>query len=254
MTVKRSYVNRGVKMVNKNRIFRKAAGLYALANIAAFILFFLFTGVEGVADTAFGVNAYFYVISPIMKGVDILIPVSAAFIIYLAYLNNGNKAAIGYGALIASGRYVYTFVYYYLYFVYDGYSSVEAVELSGLWSILGYAIHYAIILAIFFSLKFAIHRMCPTGDRVTIISSTATLDFKCPICLASIISSAVAFVYLFVLDLIDVISFLIEYGLDVTPSELATMLIAFIADVAFLFIIHSVNMAIKNRIANKLWS
>ena len=238
-------------MENK-KVFRRAAWLYVLANFAAFIIFFLFTGVEGVADTELGAKTYVYVIAPLMKGLDVLLPISAGFILYVAFRARTAAAALLYGAIMAIGRYVYTFLYYYLYFVYSGYSSVEACGLSGLWSILGYAIHYALILAVFFGIRLAVYRIGGDTELPELLSQCPTFCFKNPLCLASMMAAGVGFVYIFVMDVIDTVSFIIEYGTKINGAELASMLIAFAVDIVFLFIIHAVNMLIKRRLCTKL--
>ena len=239
-------------MVNKRKVFSCAAGFYALANFGAFILFFLFTNFEGIADTEVGVSIYAYIIAPLMKGFDILIPISAAFLLYVAMQAAGTKNTLVYAIPIALSRFIYLFLYYYLYFVYNGYSSVEACGLSALWSLLGCALHYALIIALFFACRFLIYRSCDNESRTDILYDRSIFNFGNSFSRISMIFSAVGFVHLFVRDAIESVIFLVECDFNITIPELCSILIAFFVDFLFLFIVHVCNMTIKNKAVDKL--
>ena len=239
-------------MTNSKKFFLSAGGIFALANLCAFILFFVFTIFEGVADTEFGAFVYVYFLTPIMKGIDVLIPVSAAFILHLASHFESKRGAFLYGLPIALGRFIYLFLYYYLYFVYDGYSSIEACGISAAWSLLGCAIHYAVFIAIFIAIDFILKRSAKeAGDY---LKDERFFNLSNPYSRICALTSAVSFVYLFVTDVINTFIFLFEYNFDITLEELASILISFIVDFAFLFIIYAVIVAIKRLALKKIES
>ncbi len=236
-------------MAQKSKLIKNSVLWFGIANLAVFIIYFLFTQFEGIADTDIGYYIYVYVISYLMTGVDVLFPLCAAGLLFSVTVLSGGRAPI-YAIGIALTRFFYLFPYYYLYFVYDGFDSIESCVHSALWSVVGCIIHYAVIIVSYYLIKLIAKWRCTDSAGEQIRDGSSIFDFSSELNFTFFLASLVGFVYLFVKETVFTVSFLIDVDFSISPSELISILISYITIIIFLFVFY-VTLSVLARRAGK---
>ena len=183
-------------MALDKRLYKRAAVGFALANLAVFIIYFLFAHFEGVADTAFGEIVNLFILPFVMRGIDLLIPLSAAVILLIISVYDGMRAALIRGIFIALTRFLYLFPYYYLYFVYDGYDSIESCMHSAIWSIVGCVALYAVIALCFLVMHFIFRKRAGERDLCDCVGEGGIFSLDKPFCFTLLCASFGGFAFL----------------------------------------------------------
>lgn len=225
-------------MNNVSKIYKNAVLIFAAANVIVFALYFLFTHVEGIADTSAGYYIYVYGISYISGGLDVLFPLCAGVYLFATCSACESFCAPLRAIAIALARFLYLFPYYYLYFVYDGYDSIESCIHSALWSLIGCIIHYTVIIASLYLIKLIIRWRCKDSFVKALSSEDPLFYFDNPARFSFFATALLGFAYLFVMEAISTVSFLIEVKFVFTLPELISILLAYLVCLGFLFLFY----------------
>lgn len=189
------------------------------------------------------------------KSVEFLAPPVLATVAFLIYSQRGARDSVIFTFAAASARIFYSLPYYYIIFIYNyGYDSVESILISFGASILVILATVAGIiisaLAYFLLLKIQCRRSGkPFSNEIRLpISQAPITDFLARANLPVLTFAVVRFAFSLALELVDTVTFLIEYHADYRPSEIITIL----ANFTLLFILLVVSYLIAAAIRNKL--
>jgi hypothetical protein len=156
----------------------------------------------------------------------------------------GGKRPFLYAVFIALTQILYVTPYLYLYYIKQGYDSIESLVMGLIGAILEVIVYYGIAVALSFVIRQIPRLLGKTFDGE--LNACGPFDFENGVCIASFAAAALGFLYLFVMELIDTASFFIDYGSSYTVGEIFYICICFTVDLAALFIYHSVLVFIKN--------
>ena len=212
------------------RITKRAFSIYALVNVIAYALVhvaYLFT--NDVIGETFEYASYY-----LSKSVEFLAPPIIATVIYLVYKELGRQTALLTALTVSFARAFYTIPYYYIIFIYNyGYDSIESITLSFLATLL---VILVTVLGVVISVE-AYHLVMKIISKHTDtdlskelslpVEKSNIFDFLAKANLPILVFALARFVFSFVIELVDTITFFIEYHLDYRAMEIVTILINF---------------------------
>ena len=223
-------------MVKEKSIARRLTLIFTAFNLGAFLLFFLFNYVEGIADSDFGIFCAFYVLPFILRGIEVLCPLAIGSAATVIYLCRGGRSAFLSSLLFCATRIIYFFPYYYLYFISERFDSADACLFSAGVSLLAVAALYGISLLAFLIIY-------KSGKRKGLISAdgekiNGILNLDAPLTFGIFTISLLGAGYLFVKEIIEAAIFLYETGFFISIGELGFIIISMLIDIAFLLVFH----------------
>ena len=211
------------------KVIKKAFLIYSLVNLFAYAfahIAYLF------ANEIIGITLE-YVSYYLSKSVEFIAPPLITAIAFLIYRSSGRRFAIIFTLTVSSARVFYSLPYYYIIFIYNyGYDSIEAVLLSLLATlliILATSLGSLVSVTVYYLIARLISRRSgeDTKEVFRYVGRAPLTDFLSRANLPVLTFALVRFVYSFALELIDAITFFIEYRQDYRPSEIVTILINF---------------------------
>ncbi len=233
------------------RITRNALLIYILVNVFTYAfahIAYLF------ANDVIGVTLE-YISYYLSKSIEFLAAPILAALIYLLYKNYGRRTALLSALVISSARAFYSLPYYYILFIYNyGYDSIESILLSLsatvlviIVTVLGIALSIGIYL-------FVMKMICKhSGDDIVSEltkpdEKTNIFDFLARANLPILTFSLSRFAFSLVRELIDTITFFVEYLSDYRPMEIITILLNFVLLFILLVLSYLISSAIKNKL------
>lgn len=176
---------------------------------------------------------YEYITLYISKVLGFVIPVAISALAMLIYANEGARASASFTLALSSARVFYYLPYYYIIYIYNyGYDTVESLALS-LISSVGVILFTSLFTLITISLSVLILKK--QGDNGTALSPSQMLcdslsrrqeitELTSGANLAFLISSLLSLLCSIIPEIIDTVTFFIEYGFDYTPGEVLTIM------------------------------
>lgn len=227
--------------------------VYACVNVFTYLfahVAYLFA--NDVIGEAFEYASYY-----LSKTVEFLAPPILATLALCVLLSYGRSALVKFALTVASARLFYSLPYYYIIFIYNhGYDSIEAIALSLLATAL---VILLTVLGIFASLGIyylVLGRSCKkngktiddaTGD---ILTRSIVSDFVCHKNVPVLVFALARFTFSFVMELIDTVTFFIEYRSDYIAKEIITILANFTLLFALLVASYLIAANIKNALVD----
>lgn len=189
---------------------------------------------------------------------DFITPSVIGALMLTLYSYIDTRAAVKMAILTSSTRIIHTLPYYYIIFIYNyGYDSLEAILLSVFASLL--SILFTFLISII-SLGIGIlvirkrNKLDKSQTRSYLCDALPNKpfgDFLTGANTALLIFPAISFAYLFITEIIDTVSFFIEYKLDYTAVEIITILINYILLLVMIAVGYIVACKVKNAIISK---
>lgn len=211
--------------------------IFGAAEIVTFVLFYLNSFIieynrftEGIEYVRFFADDLIHFLIPALSGAIALI----------GFEYGGARSTLVGCIPLALTRLIYTLPYYYLYHVYMGFDSIEALLASLVISVLIAVITYLWVLLLAFVSRLCLKRMCV---RVGILptealGADALLDMSSP-AVASIAAIAfIGFTAELIEEIINTVNYLIEYADSYRMSEIVYIVICFVFLAAKLIISH----------------
>ena len=182
----------------------------------------------------------------------LLVPLASAVIALIIYAFSDMRHTLICLIPLTFARIIYYIPYFYLIFIFDNFDSVEALPLAFLVSLLEAGFAYAINLGFFLMAKWIIEKKKTKEDSFadTVAIPTA-LDFNNPTSFAFMIFSLIAFLYFFIYEIINTVSFIMEYSGSFTSTEIIYTVFSYIFDISLLLIYYFAISFIKNTIIKK---
>lgn len=232
-----------MKLYSKN-LYTKASLLLLLGYFVTFLSFYL-------ANVLFYDTAVFsYLWYFVQKATFLLLPLISALLILTEYAYSGMKRALIALIPLSATKIMYSLPYYYLNFVYDPfYDSLDALLLALLRSFLEIIALYAFTLAVFFLMKFILDLASKKQEpHAALLSRPTTLNFSDPVSLTFMVSSLLAFLYFFTVEIVDTVSVISRYSARLTGGEIVYMIFSYVFDVLLLALHYFALAYIKNYI------
>ena len=185
-----------------------------------------------------------------------VIPAALFALTVIIYASQGIKKSIIFALAASSARLIYSLPYYYIIFIYNyGYDSIESILLSLVACV---AVIAFTVLGIFASLGIALLILKKDKSRKKELSLKAYLaeslnarqsvsDFTKGANLALLVCSLFSFLCALIPEIIDTVSFFIEYKLDYTIPELITIMCNYILLLIMIFASYILAVYIKNK-------
>lgn len=232
-----------MKLYSKKMFTR--ASLFLLLGYFLTFLTFYFANVLFYDTAVFSYLWYF-----VQKATFLLLPLLSALLTLIAYAYSGFKLALVALIPLSAAKIMYSLPYYYLNFVYDPfYDSLDALILALLRSILELAALYAFTLVIFFLMKFILDAASKKSEPYSLLLSRSTaLDFSDPVSVTFMISSLLAFLYFFTVEIVDTVSVISRYSARLTGGEIVYMIFSYVFDVLLLALHYYALAYVKNYI------
>ena len=234
--------------LNNKKTLTRAFLIYAAVNLFEYAL--AHTEYLFMNDVASEIISYFsYYVS---KAVEFIAPPVIATLTFISYVNHGRGSALATALAVSSARLIYSLPYYYLIFVYNyRYDSVEAIILSlGASALVVLVTVAGAIVSVSIALWILKKRKGVGTDELTAIANErATLDFLDKKCLPLTVFAFLRFGFSLITELVDTVSFFIEYVADYTAAEIITILVNYV--LLFILVVASylISMLVKNVLA-----
>ena len=229
--------------IKTNGLTKRCTLYLSIGYIFAFLIYYLANYIF------YDISALSYVWIFTQKLIYLLMIFIAATVMLIFYALGEKRH--GYLSLIAFSliRMIYFIPYFYLIFIYDGFDSVEALLFGLLSALADAAIFYLLALLALGVMLLIIKKSNQGGTPIDeLIIKPTRLNFADPICLAFTVLSLLGFAYLFINEVIDTVSFIINYSGNLLTLEIIYIIFSYIFDLSLIFVYYFALSFIKNRI------
>lgn len=196
-----------------------------------------------------------YVSYYLSKTVEFIAPPVIAAVALTVLIGYGKGALVKFTLTVASARLFYSLPYYYIIFIYNyGYDSIESISLSLLASALVILLTFGGALISLGIYSLVLNKQCKKCGAAkeealtAIITKSTVTDFLCAVNIPILTFALTRFAFSFVMELIDTITFFVEYRSDYLPKEIITILVNF----TLLFVLLVVSYLIAANVKNAL--
>lgn len=233
------------------RITKRAFVIYAIVNV----LTYLFAHVAYLfANDTLG-EIFEYTSYYISKTVEFLAPPVIAAVALCVFISHGRGAIFKFSLAVASARVFYAIPYYYIIFIYNyGYDSIESITLSIAASALVVLFTFLGTLASLGIYYLVLKRSSkkdgsePKDILPSLVTRSTAWDFLSPINLPFLTFALSRFAFSFVMELIDTVTFFIEYRSDYIAKEIITILANYTLLFVLLVVSYLLATAVKNAV------
>ncbi len=207
-----NFNNRSLKL----KSFGTLALIYAVLYLFAHLEYLYFYEASGIV--------WEYVNFYASKIADFVIPVAVASVSFTVLCYKGAAAAFMYALAASSARMVFTLPFYYIYFIVNyGYDSVESILLSALASLATLALSLLFTLLSLTVAVLLLRKKRTLSEMreayASLLQDTVSRDYASGANKAITILALCRFAYAMISEIIDTVTFFIEYGDDYTFTE-----------------------------------
>ena len=224
--------------------FASAAGLLTCGYLISFIIYYL-------ANYIYASDALSYVWMFFQRISYLLLPSLASVVMLAASPFVSGKKLLISAIPLSLARIIFFIPCFYLIFIVDGFDSVESLAFGLLLSLAEATVSYCISAIIFVIMNVVINKRGGKKSRESLITKRTTLDFEDPTALAFAVISFVCFLYFFISEIINTVSFFIDYAGSMTPPEIIFTVVSYIVDALIIFIYFYAMSFVKNLIISK---
>ena len=196
-----------------------------------------------------------YVSYYLSKTVEFLAPPILATIALCVLISYGKSALLKFTLTVASARLFYSLPYYYIIFIYNhGYDSLEAISLSLVATVSVILLTFLGVLVSLNIYYLVLKKRSKKNDKPlaeeldAVLTRSYPTDFLCRKNLPVLVFARARFGFSFTMELIDTVTFFIEYRSDYIAKEIITIL----ANFTLLFVLLTVSYLIAANIKNAL--
>ena len=233
--------------IKKKNAFLILIGILSITNIICFVLYYVSSFLT---SSTVLIYAYVYFSEIAM----IHLPLICAAFTLTVYAKQGINKALLYAIPCSLCAFFYTFPYRAFEFAYEGYEITATLLLALLETLLTVIVNYIeitvlLLLIIFVTKIIAKSKGIPNFNFNTALSEKETFDFDKPLT-AGIFSAACAvFVYSLIIEIIDTVSFLINYSGTYRTGEILYILFRYVFILGMLIISHILTHYAKRKMA-----
>ncbi len=231
---------------NKKGLCLKATLAFAGAYIFSFIIYYFGNHLFTETDVFLYIDIFFN------KAVYLLLPVLAGVIALIFFAYGKLSSALLVMIPLISVRITYFLPYFYLSFILDGLDTADSILFGILFAVGDAVLAYILSVLIFFAMKIIIEKKSGKDASVAHeLSKKTVLDFSDPVCLSFMSVAFLCFLYFFISEIANTVSFIITYSFNFTVSEIIYTVICYIYTLILLFIHYYAQVIIKNKIIEK---
>ncbi len=197
-------------------------------------------------------NIFIYIDLFLDKAIFILLPAVAALTALIPAVVEGRFSP----SLIrmtapSAARIVYFLPYFYLMCISGGLDSVDSLLFGLLFSVADAALAYAFSVIIFFAMRIIMDKKRNKDEELSdVLTRKTVLNFSEPVSFSFICIAFASFVYFLVSEIINTITFLIEYP-NFRISEIIYTVFSYVYALILLLLYYHVLSAVKNMIVRK---
>ena len=196
----------------------------------------------------------YYVGSWFSEAWSILMPALAALATLFAFSDGGVKGAITSALILAASRISFLLLYYYMYFISQGFDSIESISFSFLTSLGLIALTFIETLAIFGAGLLILKKKAGSGGVaikefiLPALGEHEPMDVGVTSTLTLAIMSLSVFAFRLIYTIYSTIVFFIEYGAGFSDSDIFSILFDYLFLLIMLIVTHLTLCVVKKKI------
>ena len=229
---------------NVRKLFNRALLYLSLAYLLTYALYHI-------TYFVFNYEWLYYVQLFVRKATYMLIPLASSAVILAISAYKSTKEALLRAIPLSLVRMLYFIPYFYMMNYTDmwGFASGEAILYALLFAFGEVIISYVICILVFALMYLIVKKKSGEEDFSAVMDKYASLNLESPVSIAFMICSSLVFVYFFVMEIIDTVSFIKDASGSFYTSEIIYIIASFIFDIALLFIHFFTLCYVKNKSA-----
>ena len=258
---------------DSKRFFGIASALAILVNLILFLIFYIPNYILEADSTARDYASYFFT-----RLVEFILPTLSAVLIFIDSVGKSPRSALIGAIWLSLPRFIYLFPYYYLYETAYGSDWIESILISLLINLLIISIYWLHVVLIYLVILYSSQRLIkreiigeyPKSYAEKIPDSALTefnkrvsdrmlsevrrdgiFNFDLTVTFAIMLGCIAEFVYRFVLECVDAISYLAEYAGTYRSEEIVYMIFSFAFIVLEVIIAHLLCCLTKKLVIKK---
>ena len=221
--------------------YKKTAIYFSIAEILCFLAFYIAAFTLPHEITAY---AYYYVV----EIVDFVVPVFAAFVLYLVYERVGAVGALLRSIPLALTTVIYVFPYHAFAYAYEKMLFTDVLIYSSLQAAITLLFDFARILILTFAIILTVKLASRRKRKTDALDGSAPFDFSSPSCLGIFVATALLFIYKLVFEIYDTVVYITEYRGTYLMNEVIYMSFRYLFILALLLGTHYAVCKIKTRL------
>ncbi len=241
--------NKGIFSMNFNK-----KGLVRNLTLYLSGVYLLFFIVCYIKDFVFPQANFFFYLDIFLDKLISLLPPSISALIALIFSGFGKNKITPYAVMIPTSvsRIIYVLPYFYIKNILDGYISGKAFLYSAIYALADIFLNYLLSLIVYLVIRAVIR--IRAGRIVSLpfyLKEKTELNVADPIACAFLTVSFIGFLYFFIAEIINTVSYIISYSFNFTSSDLILAVVSYIYIVFLLFVYFFTLAHIKNKILEK---
>ena len=220
--------------------------------------FLIFAAAEILLFTAFYLNNFIFEYTSVIEKLEYVrifaddlihfaIPCLSATVLFIHYKNGGVRSVYIGSLYLVLSRLFYTVPYYYLYHIYVGYDSVESILASLLVSVLICVVTYLWILLLMLIGNVALSFKCKKigASQPSSLCEYELIDLNSPATFATLAMIFVAFIAELAEEIINTVTYLIDYSGTYRTSEIIYIVFCFVFLIVKLLFTHILSVIVR---------
>lgn len=229
--------------INEKTLFKRTLILLAALYFLTFLIYHLFIRMIGGAVSAY---AFFY----FHEIIEFALPVIAALSLYATYTVGGSGLMLLRALPYALATVLFRFPYHAFEYAYEGIEIGGVMLFSALNALLSALVAYLETVVLCLLIRIVTERVAYKrgySGREALVAAPA-FNLEIPINLGILSASGAMLVYKLVLEIIDTVTYFINYGSSYRIGEIAYMTFRYLFLLALALGVHFLTASIKNRV------
>jgi hypothetical protein len=214
-----------------------------LASLASFLIYY----VPGLYAYEFEYLAY--ISDFLCLVIDFMIPAFSAFVLLLS--SEGLPRTILSAFKLTLPRLIYTVPYFYLYYIYQGFDSMESLALLSLRSAVFLLIFTLELLLLYYGARLIL-KLTRRGEALDFSKPLPFFDTATASAFAILMISFIKFILNIISEIVDTVTYLIDYAGEYHADEITYMILRYLFILASLLITHLLLILFERTRAKKL--
>ncbi len=187
------------------------------------------------------------------------LPVLAAFFSVIAFLKIRPRRAFSDMALYSVISFLYVLPKAYVEYMYQGYTSTDAVFYAFVQGLLNAVILYVytlllLLLILFLIMKFAKEKTLFSEKAKLSLSSSSPFDFNSPLSSAMFVAAVPGFIYSFIIEVVDTAKYITRYDGGYRGSEIVYIVIRYLFILLTLILTEVAIFALKRACTDRFFA
>ena len=241
-------MGRIAKKLKKKGIIKRSVFIFVIAYTAALLLFYFAYLLDG---EGIKIEIYDYVRSFYTEAIRFIMPMLAGAVLIASHEKHGRAYALKHGIFLSLPTAIFSLPYYYLYYFYMTFDSLDALLYDLINTVFDCAVFYGQAVAALFLIRWltlVFARRSGRSDFSELVLENAKLDLYTPVTLAVFTVSAIKFVILLLLELVNTINYLIEYSGTYRDDEITYIVFYYVFLIIEMLAAHLLTLSLKDKL------